>query len=69
MHPAKEPDAFRRKLVVRTQTKLLVCMALPLLILLLPSRWIPIETLTTVELRLITILPAALFSLHLRAFA
>lgn len=45
---------------MRTQTKLLFCIAIPLLVLLLPSRWIPIEGLTTVEHRLIAIFVAAL---------
>ena len=45
---------------MRTQTKLLISIAIPLLILLLPSRWIPIEGLTTVEHRLIAIFATAL---------
>ena len=49
-----------RTKVVRTQTKLLISIAIPLLILLLPSRWIPIEGLTTIEHRLIAIFATAL---------
>ena len=49
-----------RTKVVRTQTKLIISIAIPLLVLLLPSRWIPIEGLTTVEHRLIAIFVAAL---------